>query len=92
MAVTRYHLVGGELRIEYGLLQKQSKRVRLNRVQSVDILEPLAARVFGLAEVKVTTAGTERAAVRLRYVSRPVAQVLRADLLGRSTWGVEGDR
>jgi putative membrane protein len=90
VAVTRYHLVGGELRIEYGLLQKQSKRVRLNRVQSVDILEPLAARVFGLAEVKVTTAGTERAAVRLRYVSRPVAQVLRADLLGRSTWGVEG--
>jgi putative membrane protein len=90
VAVTRYHLLGGELRIEYGLLQKQSKRVRLNRVQSVDILEPLAARVFGLAEVKVTTAGTERAAVRLRYVSRPVAQALRADLLGRSTLGVEG--
>ena len=91
VAVTRYHLLGGELRIDYGLLQKQSKRVRLNRVQSVDILEPLAARVFGLAEVKVTTAGTERSAVRLRYVSRAEAQTLRADLLGRSTLGVEGE-
>jgi putative membrane protein len=84
VAVTRYHLLGGELRIDYGLLQKQSKRVRLNRVQSVDVLEPLAARIFGLAELKVTTAGTERSAVRLRYLARPVAQLLRADLLARS--------
>ncbi len=89
VAVTHYHLLGGELRIDYGLFQKQSKRVRLNRVQSVDVLEPLAARIFGLAEVKVTTAGTERSAVRLRYLSRPVAQALRADLLGRSA-GAEG--
>jgi putative membrane protein len=84
VAVTRYHLLGGELRIDYGLFQKQSKRVRLNRVQSVDLLEPLAARIFGLAELKVTTAGTERAAVRLRYLALPVARALRADLLGRS--------
>jgi putative membrane protein len=89
VAVTRYHLFGGELRIDYGLLRKQSKRVRLNRIQSADILEPLAARIFGLAELKVTTAGTERSAVRLRYVSRPVAQALRADLLSRSARGVE---
>ncbi len=90
VAVTRYHLLGGELRIDYGLLQKQSKRVRLNRVQSVDVLEPLAARIFGLAELKVTTAGTERAAVRLRYLARPVAQVLRADLLARSAGAEAG--
>jgi putative membrane protein len=89
VAVTRYHLLGGELRIDSGLLQKQSKRVRLDRVQSVDVLEPFAARIFGLAEVKVTTAGTERSAVRLRYLAKPVAQRLRADLLGRSTRGVE---
>jgi putative membrane protein len=87
VAVTRYHLLGGELRIESGLLRKQSKRVRLNRVQSVDVLEPFAARIFGLAEVKVTTAGTERSAVRLRYLSLPVAQRLRADMLGRSKGG-----
>jgi putative membrane protein len=90
VAVTRYHLVGGELRIDSGLLQKRSKRVRLNRVQSIDVLEPLAARIFGLAEVKVTTAGSERSAVRLRYLSLPVAQALRADLLGRSTGVGEG--
>src|ERR1022692_66322 len=80
VAVTRYHLLGGELRIDSGLFQKKSKRVRLNRVQSVDVLEPFVARIFGLAEVKVTTAGTERSAVRLRYLSLPVARRLRADL------------
>jgi putative membrane protein len=90
VAVTRYHLHGGELRIDSGLFAKQSKRVRLNRVQSVDVLEPLSARIFGLAEVKVTTAGTERSSVRLRYLSLPVARQLRADLLGRSGGGQEG--
>ncbi len=90
VAVTSYHLMGGELRIDNGLFQKQSKRIRLNRVQSVDVLQPLSARIFGLAEVKVTTAGSERAAVRLRYVALPVAQSLRADLLGRSTGTGEG--
>ncbi|MGP8006424.1 MAG: PH domain-containing protein [Acidimicrobiales bacterium] len=90
VAFTSYHLIGGELRIDTGMFQKQSKRIRLDRVQSVDVLEPLAARVFGLAEVKVTTAGSERASVRLRYLGRPVAQALRADLLGRSTGAGEG--
>jgi putative membrane protein len=90
VAVTSYHLLGGELRIDSGLLQKQSKRIRLDRVQSVDVLEPLSARIFGLAEVKVTTAGSERAAIRLRYLTLPVAQSLRADLLGRSTGAGEG--
>ena len=90
VAVTSYHLLGGELRIDSGLLQKQSKRIRLDRVQSVDVLEPLSARIFGLAEVKVTTAGSERAAVRLRYLALPVAQSLRADLLGRSAGAGEG--
>lgn len=83
--VTSYHLLGGELRIDSGLLQKQSKRVRLNRVQSVDVLEPLSARIFGLAEVKVTTAGSQRASIRLRFLAAPVAHQLRADLLARSS-------
>jgi putative membrane protein len=90
VAVTSYHVSGGELRIDSGLLQKQSKRIRLDRVQSVDVLEPFSARIFRLAEVKVTTAGSERAAVRLRYLAAPVAQQLRADLLSRSAGATDG--
>lgn len=90
VAVTRYHVRGNELRIDNGLFSKQSKRVRLDRVQSIDVLEPFSARVFRLAEVKITTAGSERSAVRLRYLSRPVAVALRADLLGRASGSGEG--
>ncbi len=83
--VSSYHVRGGELRIDNGLFQKQSKRIRLDRVQSIDVLEPLSARIFGLAEVRVTTAGSQREAVRLRFLAAPVAHALRADLLGRTT-------
>lgn len=90
VAVTRYRLLGGELHIDTGLFNKQSKRVRLVRLQSVDVLEPFSARIFGLAEVRVTTAGTERSAVRLRYLDLPTARQLRADLLSRSGGGDDG--
>jgi putative membrane protein len=81
---TEYWVESGELRVDSGLLQRRSKRVRLDRLQSVDVLKPLSARVFGLAELRVTTAGTEKASVRLRFVNLGVAQGLRAELLGRS--------
>jgi len=87
---TEYRVEAGELRVDSGLLQRRAKRVRLDRLQSVDVLKPLAARIFGLAELRVTTAGTERSAVRLRYLSLPVAQALRAELLGRSAGLGEG--
>jgi putative membrane protein len=81
---TEYRVEAGELRVDSGLLQRRAKRVRLDRLQSVDVLKPLAARVFGLAELRIATAGTERSSVRLRYLSLPVAEALRAELLGRS--------
>ena len=87
---TAYRLEPSEFRVDSGLLRRQSKRVRLNRLQSVDVLQPLTARVLGLAELRLTTAGTEKASVRVRYVSHPVAQDLRAELLGRSAGGGPG--
>jgi putative membrane protein len=70
--------------VDSGLFRRQSTRVRLNRLQSVDVFQPLTARVLGLAELRVTTAGSEKASVRVRYVAHGVAQELRAELLGRS--------
>jgi len=81
---TAYRLEPSEFRVDSGLFRRQSKRVRLNRLQSVDVLQPLTARVLGLAELRLSTAGTEKASVRVRYVSHPIAQELRAELLGRS--------
>ncbi len=82
--VTRYRVEQGELRVDSGLLRRQSKRLRLDRLQSVDVLRPLVARMFGLAELRLTTGGTEHTSVRLRYLTSDTAQQLRAELLGRA--------
>jgi len=84
LMTTQYGLEAGEFRIDSGLLQRQSKRVRLDRLQSVDVIQPLTARVLGLAELRLSTAGTERASLRVRYIAYGHAQALRAELLGRS--------
>jgi len=82
--VTRYRVEQGELRVDSGLLRRQSKRLRLDRLQSVDVLRPLVARVFGLAELRLTAGGTEHTTVRLRYLRADEASRLRAELLGRA--------
>ena len=50
---TRYVIDDEELRIETGALFKNSKRVPFERVQSVDIIQQFAARIFGLAELRI---------------------------------------
>ncbi len=82
--VTRYRVEQGELRVDSGLLRRQSKRLRLDRLQSVDVVRPLVARIFGLAELRLTTGGTEHTSVRLRYLPVEQALGLRAELLGRA--------
>ncbi len=58
----------GELRIETGVFTKTSQRIRFDRIQSVDITEPFAARLLGLAEVTIDV-GAE-GGHKLRYLSR----------------------
>jgi putative membrane protein len=82
--VTRYRVEQGELRVDSGLLRRQSKRLRLDRLQSIDVLRPLVARIFGLAELRLVTGGTEHTSVRLRYLQVDSALALRSELLGRA--------
>lgn len=82
--VTTYRLEAGELRVDSGLLTRQSKRVRLDRLQNVDVRQPWSARILGLAELRVSTAGTSRESVHLRYLAAPAARALRAELIGRA--------
>lgn len=48
---------GGELRVSYGLFTRREKGFRRSRVQNVQIEEPIIRRWFGLATLKVQTAG-----------------------------------
>lgn len=84
---TRYVIDDDELRIETGAIFKNSKRVPFERVQSVDIIQQLAARIFGLAELRIEV-GTGDSTIKLRYLTRQQAGSLRDYLLSRA----HGDR
>lgn len=47
----------GELKVSYGLFTRREKGFRRSRVQNVQIEEPIIRRWFGLATLKVQTAG-----------------------------------
>jgi putative membrane protein len=79
--VTRWRIDGGDLRIETGLIRRQSFRIPLARIQAVDIVAPLAARVLGLAEVRVVSAGRGAERGRLAYLTATEAPQVRARLL-----------
>ncbi|HXQ43543.1 MAG TPA: PH domain-containing protein [Acidimicrobiales bacterium] len=79
--VTRWMLDGGTLRIESGLLRRDSRQLPLARIQAVDVVRPFLARVFGLSELRIRLAGSASANGRLAYLSHHVATDLRARLL-----------
>jgi putative membrane protein len=79
--VTRWRVEGTDLRIETGLVRRQSIRVPLSRIQAVDVISPVLARVLGLAEVRVVVAGRGTGRTRLAYLGAAEAQQVRAMLL-----------
>lgn len=80
---TRFVIDEHEVRVETGWLRRRSRRVAFERIQSVDVDQPLVARLFGLAELRIE-AGAGEAATRLRYLSRARAYDLRDYLLRRA--------
>ena len=79
--VTRWRIHNGELQIETGLVRRQSLRVPLTRLQAVDVVRPLLARMLGLAEVRIVVAGTGSSHTRLAYLTETSAGTVRAQLL-----------
>lgn len=80
---TRFVIDDEELRVETGAVFKSSKKVPFERLQSVDIIQPLAARLFGLAELRLE-AGAGDSTIKLRYLRQTKAASLREYLLTRA--------
>ena len=62
---------------------RRSRRVRLDRLQAVDVVRPLVARLLGLAELRLEVAGGSSEAP-LAYLSADEPLALRAELLARA--------
>ncbi len=64
-----------------GLIVKQRRSVRLNRVQSVDVNQPFLPRLFGLGVVRLDMAAGDDASVDLAYLGIRDAWQVREEIL-----------
>ena len=78
---TSYRIGDGDVRVDTGVFVKRSRRVRIDRLQAIDVVQPLFARMLGLAELKLDMAGGHEGRVALAYLKLDEAQALRASLL-----------
>ncbi|MGP2438274.1 PH domain-containing protein [Streptomyces sp. JW3] len=80
---THYAVTGTELRIRTGLLFRRTAHIRLERIQAVDITQPLLARVVGVAKLRLDVVGTDKKD-ELAFLGAEHARALRAELLARA--------
>ncbi|QWC86119.1 PH domain-containing protein [Nocardioidaceae bacterium] len=57
--LTKWWLTPYELRIDAGVLRRTSRRIRIDRIQEIDLVKPLGARLLGLSEVRLDVAGSQ---------------------------------
>ena len=79
---TKYWVEADELRVDTGVIYQQSRRIRIDRLQGIDIVQPFVARLFGLAELRMDVAGGDREG-SLAFLPLVEAQELRELLLAR---------
>ncbi len=83
--MTRYAVDDDAIYLQTGVLFRRQRAARLDRIQGIDTIQPLVARLFGLTELKIEVAGGSDSAVRLSFLRDEVAQALRNDLLARAS-------
>ncbi len=88
--MTRFRVTDEALEYNHGVLFRQERRARLDRLQAVDVVEPLVARIFGLARLNLEVAGGGHSKIDVSYLTRAQAQELRNHLLAAAA-GVRYD-
>jgi putative membrane protein len=90
---TTYEVSGGAFRLRRGILQKNERTIPLEHVQSVDTVQGIIQRFFGVVEVRVETAGggTSEPDASLWALDRADAEVLRREIEGSRKELVESE-
>ncbi len=82
--MTRYAITDEAVHLRSGVLFRQQRQARLDRLQAVDVVQPLLARILGLAELKLEVAGGSGSGISLAFLREQDAEDLRAELLARA--------
>src|SRR5215210_7990651 len=85
---TTYRVSGGAFHFKQGVLQKSERTLPLERIQSVDTVQGVVQRIFGVVGMRIEAAGGGgEPEISLSALSRPAAGALREELT-RSTRGI----
>ncbi|ADG73545.1 membrane-flanked domain protein [Cellulomonas flavigena DSM 20109] len=79
--VMRYAVTDSAVHLRTGLVFRQQRQARLDRLQAVDVVQPLLARLLGLAQLNLEVAGGAGSAVQLAFLRESEATALRAQIL-----------
>jgi putative membrane protein len=90
---TTYEVSGGAFRLRQGVIQKNERTIPLEHVQSVDTVQGIIQRFFGIVEVRVETAGggTSEPDASLPALDRAEAEALRREIEGSQRELVEAE-
>lgn len=81
---SRFRMGRTTLELKHGLVMRQHRQVRYDRIQAVNITRPLLARLAGLSAVKVEAAGGAGSNIELAFLPQARAEDLRIDLMRRA--------
>lgn len=81
---TKYQITDRHVNVNSGMVFRQQRQARIDRVQSIDIAQPLVARIFGLAELRFDVADSGSAAMSLAFIKLSEAHLLRNTILARA--------
>jgi len=82
-----YKLTDDEVALRHGVISTSFRSARYERIQAVDVVESIIARLLGLATVRVETAGGNASVIKIEYLPKAKAEELRAELLRRTNSG-----
>ena len=83
-----YELTQDSLDIASGVVSRRNREIPVDRVQNVDVSRNVLQRLFGIAEIRLETAGGSSTEASLKCVSLPEARRLQDDI-GRLKRGEE---
>ncbi|MGP6173859.1 PH domain-containing protein [Corynebacterium sp. A21] len=78
---TGFRITDEEVQLKRGVLNTQLRTARYDRVQAVDVVESVIARIFRVAAVRVETAGGGNSVIEIAYLRKAEAEQLRQELL-----------
>lgn len=87
----KFYIVNGELIVKKGWIKKQTIVIPLDKIQSVNLEQPLLHQALNLVKVTVDTAGSGAAEVTIDTLSKPMAEQLRMQLVEDSGRPNEGE-